>query len=180
MPRRHRHIPHALAGTFATLALLCCLGGCAGQAQDAEHLSQAAGVSVPAGRLVVDEGVHARGQAGCATYELVLGEAAAAELEDALEASEEWQRLPASEGLSRALWGADGSGRGAVTPAGGEDFVPRPQEGWVLFRDELSEDGTPADADSQLAGAFSHDRVSVTVGIYDSGARTLYLYEVDS
>ena len=180
MPHRRHHISRALAGALAAAALACCLGGCSGSAQDTARLSQAAGVSVPAGRLVVDEGAHARGKAECAAYELVLGQAAASELESALEGSDEWQRLPASEALAHALWGADGTGVGAITPADGEDFLPRPQEGWVLFRDELAAAGAPKDADSQLAGAFSHGRASVTVGIYDAGARTLYLYEIDS
>ena len=180
----HTPAPRMAAAVAATcaaaLALALALTGCAFPGADMARVSAAAGVSVPTGRLVVDEGAHAQGQPGCATWQVVLSENQAAQLEAELAASASWQELPMPKALECTLYGADGDGRGLVTPANDEDFFPHVTRGYALFRDRLADDATPADPQSQLAGAFSHASVSITVGLYDADACTLYLYEIDA
>jgi len=107
----------------------------------------------------------------------------AAELEEKLEvlAGKEtsgWRKLPMTEVLQTAAYGAEGDGwkAGPWITVNGEAGFPEVTEGYYYFRDRHSQAEDERD-DSQL---LQRNSQNFTLAIYDGDRKILYYYEGDS
>ncbi len=107
----------------------------------------------------------------------------AGELEENLERLAEqngsgWRRLPMTEVLQTAAYGAEGDGwkSGPWITVNGEEGFPEAAEGYYYFRDRHSQAEDERD-DSQL---LQRNSQNFTLALYDTENNVLYYYEGDS
>lgn len=169
---------------FAVLACAALLAGCAVRSDQVAAVGALVDADLPAGRLVVEEDTHGglHGD-GMALYEVSFTREQADELASQLAANDAWHELPAPDALSSALWGprTDG-GFVLAAPSDGEDFFPHVTQGYYYLRDRQVDDDAQATAATQEAieDAFSRASLNLTIGLFDTRACKLYVYEIDT
>ncbi len=86
-----------------------------------------------------------------------------------------WNPLPLTENLSVLLYG-NKTWAPALTDEEGKNPIPVIEEGYYIFRDRHPKATGPASD----FGIFRRPSFNYTIGLYDTGTKTLYYFKEDT
>lgn len=184
-------VPLATLGVPAAL----CLGGCAARDEQVQRIGKLVGLKIEHGAVRSD----GEGPGSVGVFEVGFSGDQVNEVEEQITASALWHAFPLAEALAAALYGPTGT---TALPSLGDaqDGFTHIEQGWWYFENratdssgaaidgestnQASTEGIPATPeDAAITQAFADATTAglhLTIGLYDSQRRALFVYTLDS